>query len=109
MFSILDYLNVTVICSGAAFAAGVIFSQKILDFVKGVPSEARAVLKSAESGVVAKLASAKADVITDIQNKLGVAPTPAKVAVAPAAQATLTPAPAPAPTPAPAPAPATTA
>ena len=106
MFSFLDYLNVTVICSGAAFAAGVIFSTKILDFIKGVPSEARAVLKSAESGIVAKLADAKAAVMVDIQNKLGVAPTPAKIAVAPAAQPTLTPAPAPAPVPASAPAPA---
>jgi len=93
--------QISLIACVVSFAAGVFLSTKILDFIKGVPADARAVLKSAEGDVVAKLATAKSAVLTDLQAKIGVTPAPApKVAVAPAAQATLTPAPAPAPAPA---------
>lgn len=100
MFDFLTNFEITLACSAVTFGCGVAFSTKITDFFKGVPADARAVLKSAETDIVGKLASARATVMTDISAKLGVAP--AKVAVAPAkapAAAPVAPAPAAAPIP----------
>lgn len=48
------------IASAVAFVAGVLFSQKIKDWFKGIPSDVRAGLTSIETAVRAKLATSHA-------------------------------------------------
>lgn len=48
------------IASAVAFVCGVLFSQKIKDWFKGIPSDVRAGLTSVEVAVRAKLATSHA-------------------------------------------------
>lgn len=94
MFSFLDYLNLTAVSLAATFVLTLIFSQKIKDFLAGVPASLRADLKSIETSVKADVANYQKTLVS----KISPAPAPvAKVDVAPLAP--LPPAPAPAPVP----------
>lgn len=101
--------QLVIICSAAAFGAGVFFSQKVKDWIGGVPSDLRSVLKGVEANVQAKVKAAQSEVVGKIVAGLGGEAAPE----APVEQKPLAPAPAPAPAPepvmkplAPAPAPA---
>lgn len=76
-----------------AFVLGVLVSQKVKDFLSGVPSELRAVLKSTEAAALNAVAAAKAKAVADVAKatsampavvKPTAAPTAAPVAAAPA-------------------------
>jgi outer membrane biosynthesis protein TonB len=112
--------TITVIVANVAFAAGVVLSQRIRDWVKGVPAQARLGLTAAEKAVVAAVKEAEAEVISKLLpaglvEKLDppaapVAPVAPAAPVAPLAPAPTpvpaTPAAAPTPIPAPSPVPA---
>lgn len=100
-------LQLVILCSAATFIVGVIFSQKVKDWLAGVPSDLRSALKSVEADVLGKLKLAQADVVGKLIHASSVDSSPAVVQkpLAPTAPASA-PAPAPAPQPAPAPAPA---
>lgn len=100
MFSFLTELQFTLACSGAALIAGVVFSQKIKDWIAGVPGDVRAALKGVEADTVAKIAAARASVLVQLP-----APAPAKAPLQPTITLTAKPAEAPAPAAAPAAAP----
>jgi hypothetical protein len=71
-----------------AFVAGVLLSQKVKDYVKGVPAQARAAINNVEADALAKLKVAQADVLAKLPGavapKVAVAPAPAPAAPAPA-------------------------
>src|ERR1017187_3601466 len=76
--TILTDFNLVVASVAVAFVLGVLFSTKIKDWVKGIPSDVRAGLTQVETAVQAKLKAAHA---------AAVAPAIAAVAVPPAAPA----------------------
>jgi hypothetical protein len=55
--------QLVLISSAAAFGAGVYFSQRVKDWLAGVPSDLRAALKGVEADVQAKVKAAQADVV----------------------------------------------
>jgi hypothetical protein len=99
MFSFLTELQFTLACSSASLVAGVIFSQKIKDWVSGIPGDVRSALKGVEADTVAKIAAARASVLVQLP-----APAPAKAPLPAAVTLTIKPAAAPAEAPAAAPA-----
>lgn len=68
----------------AAFLAGVLFSQKIKDWFKGIPSEVRATLNGVETSAVGTIKRAQSDVLSKIITAL---PAPTKPEVVSTAQA----------------------
>lgn len=54
---------------------GVIMSQKIKDFLSGVPAELRAAMKTAEGDAKARLSAAKAKVLADVMSAFKTAQT----------------------------------
>ena len=68
-----------------AFILGVLVSQKVKDFLKGVPSELRAVLKSTEAAALNAISSAKSKAVADVAKATSAMPAVAKPAAAPAA------------------------
>jgi hypothetical protein len=92
--------NLVVLGLVAAFGAGVVLSQKVKDYIKGVPSEARTALSNIEKNVLADVKQAQSDVIARLP---GAAPAP-KAPLPAASQPLAAPVAAPAPAPAPAPA-----
>ena len=66
MFNFFTSLEITVIVGVAAFVAGVVFSTKVKDFLKGVPGDVRTGLNGVEANVVANIKAAQARVIADL-------------------------------------------
>lgn len=111
--------QIVVVACAVAYVAGVITSTKVLDLVKGVPSDVRSALTTAEADTLGKLQTATAAVKSDVLSALpgasakkaalkpvtgasgasATAPAASAAAPAPVAPAA-TAAPAPAPTPA---------
>lgn len=89
-------LQLVVLSSAAAFGAGVFFSQRVKDWIGGVPSDLRSVLKGVEANVQAKVKAAQSEVVGKIVAGLSGDAAPAEVVE----QKPLAPAPAPAPAPA---------
>ena len=58
MFSFLTDLEITVIVGVVALVVGVLFSVKITDTFKGIPSDLRTALTSVETNALAKLKAA---------------------------------------------------
>lgn len=79
--------EILLISSAVAFVAGVVLSQRVKDAIKGVPSEVRSALSSAETNTLSAIKQAQTDALAKLL------PSAAK----PAAVAPLAPAPAAAP------------
>jgi hypothetical protein len=92
MLSFLTDLQIDLVVAAVAFVAGVVFSTKIKDWVKGVPAELRTALSGAETASLSAIETAQHDVLA----KLLPAPAVAKVAAAPVAKVAAPAAPAPA-------------
>lgn len=69
-------LNLLLISVFVAFTLGVVFSQKVKDWLTGVPSAVRSDLKSVEGSVLSSLKTAQANVLLDLKAKVAV-PVPA--------------------------------
>jgi hypothetical protein len=102
-------VQVVLISAGAAFVAGVVFSQRVKDWIKGVPTDLRKALKGVEGDVLDRVRAAQAEVVATLlqktaqpADKVALPPDPQKPALVPA-PAPLPPAPAPAPLPSEAP------
>ena len=54
------------VASGVAFAAGVMLSQRVKDALKGVPSEVRTALDSAEAHTLTAVKQAQSEVLAKI-------------------------------------------
>ena len=78
MFSFLTDLELYLISSSASFVLGVIFSTKITDWFKGVPTTLRAALNSVEKDTVVKVKAAQAAVVASLPTA-----SPAKLALPP--------------------------
>lgn len=61
--TVLAYATSTSVLCALTFAATLVFSTKIKDFLAGTPAEARAAATALEAKVKADLAAAKADVL----------------------------------------------
>lgn len=89
--SFLTDFNLVLIAIGAAFVSGVVFSTKVKDFVKGVPSQVRAAINNVETDALGKLKVAQAQVLATLPGavtaKVAVAPAPAAPAPTPVAKA----------------------
>lgn len=88
MDTLLAYATNTVVVGAVCLVLGVVFGQKIKDYIVGTPSELRSVMSTLEANTKAEVKAATADVFSKLL------PTSVKPAV---------PAPAPAPVVAPAP------
>lgn len=75
-------LNLLLISVFVAFTLGVVFSQKVKDWLTGVPSAVRSDLTSVEGSVLSSLKTAQANVLLDLKAKVAV-PAPPVVQVAP--------------------------
>ena len=114
MFSFFTDLEINIIVGVVALVAGVVFSTKITDTFKGIPSDLRTALNGVETTalsnlkaatpVVKKASPAAAAAVAAAAATVAAAPAPA-AAPALVAAAALAPALAPAPAPAPDPAP----
>jgi hypothetical protein len=107
MKAFLTDFNLILLACLACFAAGVVFSQRVKDYLKGVPGELRSTLTAVEANASDAIKAAQAKVLTELKNKAGVqTPLPpasqplAPVASAPASAAVPFPSPGPAPAPA---------
>lgn len=89
MFGFLTNLEITLAVGAAAFIAGVVFSQKVKDWFKGIPSELRSALKNVETDTLSKIKAAQATVLAELPKP------PAAKTAAPATAAPVIPAPAP--------------
>ena len=87
MSTILAYATNTVVVGAACFVVGVLFSQKVKDWVFGVPSTFRASMKSLEGTIESEVNAATADVFAKFAPvvKKVVEPVVAVPAPAPAA------------------------
>ena len=65
-----------------AFVLGVLFSQKIKDWFKGIPTDVRTGLTSVETAVRAKLAASHTTTLAPVQVAAGVAPAVTQVVAA---------------------------
>lgn len=81
--TVLDYASNPFVVGAVSLVTGVVSSQKIKDWISGVPSELRVALSSLESQTKQQIASATSDVIAKVSPAMPVAP----VAPAPAAPA----------------------
>lgn len=81
----LSYLNVTVVVGAVSFFAGVILSQKVKDWIKGVPNEVRSKLSAAETAVLAHIKASNADMVNTALVALGNTTSPAKMVSVPVA------------------------
>lgn len=89
METILAYLSNAFVAGAIGLVAGVVFSQKIKDYITGAPAGFRVAMNGVEAKAKADVAAATADIF-------------AKFAPKPVVTATVNPAPAPAPAPTPA-------
>lgn len=85
MSSIIAYVDLTLVGYVAVFVATLVFSQKIKDFLAGVPADMRANLQALETSVKADVQSYQASLIAKIAPAKPPMVTP--VPVAPAAPA----------------------
>jgi hypothetical protein len=89
--SFLTDFNIVLIAIGASFVSGVVFSTKVKDFVKGVPSQVRSAINNVETDALGKLKVAQAQVLATlpgaVTDKVAVAPAPAPTPAAPVAKA----------------------
>jgi hypothetical protein len=84
MFSTaLGYLDNSLICGAIGLVVGIIFSQKIKDFVTGVPSGFRTAMANVETQAKADISAAIADVFSKITPVTAKPPAPPAVPVAP--------------------------
>lgn len=72
----LSYLNVTVVSCAVTFVGTMVFSQKIKDWVRGVPSEVRAKLAAAETAVLAHVKASNAELVNKALVALGTPTAP---------------------------------
>jgi hypothetical protein len=96
MPAFLEYFNLTLVASFATFVVGVVFSQKIKDWVSGVPAEVRAAMKGVEAAALGNVKVAQASVLAQLKTALPPLPTVTAAVTAPVV-APVAPAPAPAP------------
>ncbi len=82
MLAFLTQVEIDIIISAVSLLVGVIFSTKIKDWFKGVPSSLRAALNNVEKDTVAKVQAAQAQIVAQLP---GTPPAP-KVALPPAAE-----------------------
>lgn len=103
MLSFLTEFNLALGGAAVTFVLGVVFADRVKDYFKGVPSQARAALKGLEKDTLDKIKVAQAEVLARLPlpvatiEKVAIpAPVlPPVVAVAPAAPVAQTPAPEP--------------
>lgn len=69
----LDFISVAI--SLFAFVVGVVVSQRVKDWLQGVPGHVRADLRSLETSALGQIKSAQAHVLADLKSKV-VVPTP---------------------------------
>lgn len=82
MLDFITNLEINIIVGTVALICGVLFSTKIKDWYKGIPSQLRSALGGVEADALAKIKQAQADVLAKIAPA---APAP-KVALKPADQ-----------------------
>lgn len=85
MLQFLTEIEVGLIAGVIAFVLGVVFSTKIIDTIKGVPTDLRTALKTVEVDAIAKIAAAKATTIATLPVVVAaktVAPAPVKTTFA---------------------------
>lgn len=84
----LDWLtgfNLLLIVGGVSFVAGVFSSQRVKDWLSGVPGEMRSALRNVEAVALARAKAAQAGVMNDLKVAAGVQPPPVSVQAAVAA------------------------
>lgn len=79
------YLNTTLVACLATFVVTLVFSQKIKDWLFGVPSELRAGLKQIEAAVLGHLSATTQQVVAQVTAQLPVSPPAAPPAQPPKA------------------------
>lgn len=77
----LDFISVAI--SLFTFVVGVVVSQRVKDWLQGVPGHVRADLRSLEASALGQIKSAQAHVLADLKSKV-VVPTPVLQTSAPA-------------------------
>lgn len=88
MFSTaIDYLSNAFVAGAIGLVCGVIFSQKIKDWITGVPADFRTLMKSVEADVKTKAAAAVADVFAKVAPVAVKPPAPPVPPPAPVVQA----------------------
>lgn len=85
--TLLGYLDSAMISGAICLVAGVIFSQKIKDFITGVPAGFRSAMTSVEAKAKADVQSAIADVFSKLTPVATKAPAPPPAPVVQAAPA----------------------
>lgn len=90
MSTVIDYLSNAFVAAAIGLTLGILFGQKIKDFVMGVPADVRATSEAMISKVKSDLTAARLDVIAKYTPAAVKPPVPV---AAPAAPVVLTPAP----------------
>ena len=75
--------NIVVAAVVVAFVAGVVLSQKVKDWIAGVPASLRSELNTLETSVKAQVKTAQAAVVADVKSKV-VIPVPVLATAKPA-------------------------
>lgn len=71
--SFLAYLNGYVVCVIVTFVTTLVFSQKIKDWIKGIPSSVRAELQKVESGAMTNLQALQVSAVHTALNAVSAA------------------------------------
>lgn len=74
MFSFLTSFELSLLFAFGTFVTGVVFSQKIKDWFKGVPSDVRRALNNVETNALGNVKLASAKVLTQLTSALPPAP-----------------------------------
>lgn len=94
----LEYLSNTFVVAAISLVVGVVFSQKVKDYLMGIPADVRTALNGVEAKVKQDLAAVRSDVLQKLpvvltpKTALAPAPAAAPIAAAPAAPAPAAPA-----------------
>jgi hypothetical protein len=88
MFNMFTAFQITLVASAICFVCGVVFSQKIKDWVRGVPSDLRTALGGVETNALGAVKAAQMKVLAEIGAAVPAVKPPAPpVVVVPAAPA----------------------
>lgn len=78
-------VQIVIITGAAAFIAGVFLSQKVKDWLAGVPTDLRSALKAVEGDALGRVKAAQAAVLADIAGLVHGGTVAPKIALSPAA------------------------